>query len=75
MISMLRHIYDLKLSTPVMLLYCVRPAADITSKTNWPDLEYLYPTSITRCACHNQMQPGRVTAAVLQGSLSPRVPD
>ena len=29
MISMLRHIYDLKLSTPVMLLYCVRTAADI----------------------------------------------
>jgi ferredoxin-NADP reductase len=29
MISMLRHIDDLKLSTPVMLLYCVRTAADI----------------------------------------------
>jgi glycine betaine catabolism B len=29
MISMLRHIDDLKLSTPVVLLYCVRTAADI----------------------------------------------
>lgn len=29
MISMLRYIDDLKLSTPVMLLYCVRTAADI----------------------------------------------
>jgi ferredoxin-NADP reductase len=29
MMSMLRHIDDLKLSTPVMLLYCVRTAADI----------------------------------------------
>jgi ferredoxin-NADP reductase len=29
MISMLRHIDDLKLSTPVILLYCVRTAADI----------------------------------------------
>jgi ferredoxin-NADP reductase len=32
MISILRHIDDLKLSTPVMLLYCVRTAADIIFK-------------------------------------------
>ena len=32
MISMLRHIDDLKLSTSVMLLYCVRTAADIIFK-------------------------------------------
>jgi ferredoxin-NADP reductase len=29
MISMLRYIDDLKLATPIMLLYCVRTAADI----------------------------------------------
>ena len=39
MMSMLRHIDDLKLSTPVMLLYCVRTAADIIFQDELARLE------------------------------------
>ena len=43
MISMLRHIDDLKLSTPAMLLYCVRTAADIIFQNELARLERSLP--------------------------------
>jgi ferredoxin-NADP reductase len=43
MISMLRYIDDLKLATPVTLLYCVRTGADIIFETNWRGSERSLP--------------------------------
>jgi len=56
MISMLRYIDDLKLSTPVTLLYCVRTAADIIFQSELARLERSLP-NFKYEVCLSQPEP------------------